>query len=335
MGIVTSSVRVAVLTAAVLGVPTAAAAEPAEIDATEVDASSVDEVEVPTVTLRPGAPEVTSIGPAPCNDALFMHESVDRVILERDGGADAALTVTLAEVGPAVPGVDHEPLPGTATFPAGSHELVIAVVPLPDTQDTAVELDVALRPGEGYTVGRPAEARLSFVRPQDPATPPTECGFAIAGGPDLARDTVVGHRPDPVVVEGMFIPVGFMPLEPDAYVVTITGGSLPAGLTLSPDGTFDGQATTVGRTEATLEACRVGSALDTCVTATLIVTVASATTRVDETEVLAEQLPVTGTETDLLLLGVVQLLAGTAILSRTRRRQTIEDVPVGSGVRED
>lgn len=326
-------VGVALLLPLVAAATSPEAEEVQQLEVVEDDTAASDDAEdgedaaitaVPAVTLRPG-PTSELHHLAECNDVLESHEAATSVVvLERSDGVEDPLEVAITEVGPAMPGEDHEALPASMTFPAGADEVTLTVTPLAADEGRIVELEVRLVAGDGYEVGEPHRARLVFLRPKAADAPPKECGFGFLEGPELTRDVVVGGRPDDILVGASLPPGDLSPLPPDRYRVQVLDGALPPGLTLATDGTFGGAATDPGRTVATIEACRT-EAPGTCRTAELTITVAAAAVATStSTPSSPDQLPATGAlPAGLLVLGAMQLGVGTTLLRSVRRASSV------------
>ena len=115
----------------------------------------------------------------------------------------------------------------------------------------------------------------------------------------------VGQRPGPLVLP-----------DPELHdaTVTVTSGSVPPGITLNPDGSFSGTATTPGDYTAEIRICDNGSPM-ACSIATLNFTVTAVVDSVPGT------LAFTGADSRYLIgIGLLLLAIGLVMLIDDRRR---------------
>ena len=216
------------------------------------------------------APVVVEPGPArtrdvslPCTDVVLLQFQERLSFVLRRSGSTAAPLAAVYRLSGGRPGVHYDQLPGWVVFPAGVGSVVVPVTPRATPNGAIVRLTMEAWPG-GST------AAISFVSPPGPG--PHECGYRFT--PDRWNTwqvVPVGGTPHPLTVERFLAPV-FLPA---AGRFRIVSGGLPAGVTLAPDGTFTGRATTPGYTAARIEACRPEPP-GTCVTTDLVIAVTPA-----------------------------------------------------------
>lgn len=125
----------------------------------------------PLIGVTATTPTALELGPVP---GAFR--------IRRSGATDAALTVSYAVSGTALPGIDYVALPGSATIPAGAASVDVPVMPI---DDTLGELDetviVRLAADPGY-IAAPAQAAVIIVSDE---VPPDLVVTAV-GGPQSA-----------------------------------------------------------------------------------------------------------------------------------------------------
>ncbi len=97
-------------------------------------------------TVTVDAPVATNAAPA-------------HVTVNRSGNLTTALPVNLAVGGSAGNGVDYKPLPGQVTIPAGTAVASLKVKPRL-TARPGTKIKLSLLPGDGYTLGDPARAKV-------------------------------------------------------------------------------------------------------------------------------------------------------------------------------
>lgn len=83
-------------------------------------------------------------------------------LFNRSGDTGNALPVNLAVSGSAVAGNDYKPLPEHVTIPAGSAGVSLKLKPRV-TVSAGVKVKLSLLPGEGYTPGDPARAKVRLA----------------------------------------------------------------------------------------------------------------------------------------------------------------------------
>jgi hypothetical protein len=145
----------------------------------------------------------------------------------------------------------------------------------------------------------------------------------------VVNDTNQGPGPEAsfqtIVVDN---PAGPIPLvDPDGGTVTVTyvSGELPPGLTLNPDGTFDGVATEIGTYIVVLEVCD-DDVPQICIehTHTIAVTPATLPGPGDDPDGddPPDTLPFTGANFgELLWASMLMLLAGVVLVRYSTRRR--------------
>lgn len=281
-----------------------------------------------TVSVATGPTEVVGFS-GPCDDAVVPVDQATAFVLARDGDL-SPLEVTIRATGSAAPGEHVAALPDTVAFPTGATEVTVPLEVQATTPAELVELQLEVLPGEGYAPAEPVQATATFATP---AAGPSECGFRIAGGPQLTRSVELGRTPEPIVVEELVVPADFFPIEdPAAYTVRVVDGALPAGLALEPDGRFTGSAQSVETREATIEACRTGPP-GTCASADAVLTVTQVADRPEDVGTStgrtgaagsatgpADELPATGAGlASLAVAGALLTATGGGMLRRSRR----------------
>jgi hypothetical protein len=158
--------------------------------------------------------------------------------VERPGASNGTIAVNVTYGGTLVAGTDYEALPDPIEIPAGDTQ---TVVPVEATAPGTVTLTVD--PGDGYVVGDPATASITF----EVTSPPIFCTEAVV------ETIAVGEQPTAILVEEQFPgpPLADTSFEPE--------GEAPPGLTLNRDGSWTGAATTVGTYEITGRWCIGGA----------------------------------------------------------------------------
>ena len=84
-------------------------------------------------------------------------------LVSRTGDRAADLSVSLAVGGSAVSGVDYKSLPDRVVIPAGSAATSLKVKPRPAARAGGPKVKLTLLPGDGYTPGDPARAKVRLV----------------------------------------------------------------------------------------------------------------------------------------------------------------------------
>lgn len=241
----------------------AAAPAPAQTSSTTTSTVIVETA----VTVEGGPAREATFRP-PCNDVILAGiEERLSFVLRRSGPTTAPLTVTYGLSGTAQADVHYDPLPGSATFPAGAAAVTVPVVPRQTTRGALVELTLTVTGGTPLAPPVPPAATIRFVSPPSPG--PHECGYRFTD--DSWNDTqtiAAGAAPRPLTLEEFSPPV----LAPATGVFRLKSGGLPPGVELRRDGSFGGAASAAGTFTAVIEACRPEPP-NTCVTTTLTVTV--------------------------------------------------------------
>ena len=84
--------------------------------------------------------------------------------LTRTGSVDQSLTVNLQVGGTATSGVDYQPLPSVAVFPAGATNLFLDVIPIPDAISENTEtVTLTVLSGNSYIPCSPSAATINIV----------------------------------------------------------------------------------------------------------------------------------------------------------------------------
>jgi large repetitive protein len=214
------------------------------------------------VTVQPAANRPPVYGDEPTNDAQSTGVGGGLVPLTASDpdGQPLTFTVTSGSLPPGVNLGSDGNFSGTATT-AGTTTAVITV-----------------SDGAGGTATTTLTVTVSATPNQSPV-------FSDASG-NTAQTIPVGGRPTPVTAA-----------DPDpgqTVTYAVTGGTLPAGVTLAPDGTFGGAATTPGTTTVTITASDGRGGTDTT---TLAITVTPAPDRApvanDDTATTPAGAPVT------------------------------------------
>ncbi len=126
---------------------------------TNIIGAAISEPAVLGVALPPSVTVVAT-------DAVASEPGADSGLftLSRTGSTDAAVTVSLAISGPAVPGTDYAALPISMTIPAGSSSVTIPVTVLDDTTLEGNEgVTMTVLSGIGYAIGSPASATVVIL----------------------------------------------------------------------------------------------------------------------------------------------------------------------------
>lgn len=197
------------------------------------------------VTVEPGPSRLASFLP-PCSDVGLGLEEQLSFVLRRAADTTVPLTVNYRLSGSAQPGVHYEPLPGSATFPAGAPSVTVPVVPRQTASGAVVDLTLEL-----VGTAQPQRASITFISP--PPAGPVECGYNFTSDPRNTEQRIaVGEGLHALTLEAFSPPV----LGPAEGVFTLREGALPPGITLQRDGSFTGAATAAGTFNARIQACR-------------------------------------------------------------------------------
>lgn len=205
--------------------------------------------------------------------------------IARSGAVGAPLAVAYTVSGTATPGVDYVALPGIATIPGGSSNIVVAVTPLDDTSNEGAEVVVlTLGADANYVIGAPASATVT-IDDNDQTVPvvtiTATADNAVESGAQPGTFTIT-RSGDTTESLAVFLAVSGTATALTDY--TALGGSviIPAGsssivVNIAPrdDGTTEG-AETVVVTLAPGSAYAVGSPATATVTIVDGVTPASA-----------------------------------------------------------
>ncbi len=109
-----------------------------------------------------GAPAPMTVCTVTADQPEATRAAPARFQVNRTGDTAAALPVNLGVGGGAAGGVDYKPLPGQVTIPAGSAGTSLKVKPLP-TVRPGTKVKLTLLPGDGYTPGDPARAKVRLT----------------------------------------------------------------------------------------------------------------------------------------------------------------------------
>ncbi|MGD1029969.1 MAG: DUF1800 family protein [Opitutaceae bacterium] len=161
-------------------------------------ATGVAMIEVYDITPASSGPDTVSVSATQPN----ANSSAAGVFtVSRTGDTSQPLAVNYSVGGTAVPGMDYQSLPGTATIPAGSSSATITVTPITSLTSTTTTVVLSVSAGSGYAVGTgsatvtitnvPPTLYVADLRPAAGATSSTASGTAtIYLSPDGSTATI-------------------------------------------------------------------------------------------------------------------------------------------------
>lgn len=134
---------------------------------------------LPVVAIFPSVPTASEAAGTPASGQFTLR---------RYGDLSAALIVDLLYSGEAVAGSDYVALPTTASFPAGSGQISLAVEPIDDSEREGTEdVVVAIAAHASYLTGWPQSAAVSIHDDDLPAAPFPTADLGVWLREDLQR----------------------------------------------------------------------------------------------------------------------------------------------------